>query len=155
MLEELSNSGMFHQISLAETNSSHLKIGRLRKEETIVFQPSIFRGELLVLRSVYFLFHLQHMEKHHVQKWWVWLVAINKIHEQHSTLLWHSMKSWLGNRHPSIGLLPSLNSQGLWSQLTCSNVMRNKLFIFEKTNVYKYSIFRYTVHMWKKTWYVW
>ena len=68
MLEELSNSGMFHQISLAETNSSHLKIGRLPKEETIVFQPSIFRGELLVLGSVYFLFHLKHMEKHHVRK---------------------------------------------------------------------------------------
>ena len=33
--------------TLPETNSSHLKIGHLKKE-TIVFQPSIFRCEPLV-----------------------------------------------------------------------------------------------------------
>jgi len=36
--------------TLPETNSSHLKIpeNRASQKETSVFQPSIFRGELLV-----------------------------------------------------------------------------------------------------------
>ena len=37
--------------TLPKTNSSHLKIGRLPRKKMIVFQPSIFRCELLVYRS--------------------------------------------------------------------------------------------------------
>ena len=44
--------------------------------------------------------------------WWVWLVAINKIHEQHSScdIPWNP--GWVIGILPLAYLLPSLNSQG-------------------------------------------